>query len=419
MSSLRFLYILLAFFSFVNTQSLYNSYGLGLPKFSSYSSVNGLGSIGLIPSFTNKVSLDNPSTWKHLNHSFVSTTYESQSFALSETMSKSESSQFGGIQFLVPVRSRYAVGLSVKPINNLNTYFKTDTVIYLLHDENINSSKIFKSGGGIMASSIALSIPINAKMDIGFSFDNFFGSSRTEKSIILNSIYYRSLAVNTFKGTRYNMFFSGDLFESERFQLSVYTGIIKTLSPLSAFTYNFDLFEDTDGDLITTGNDFPSNTNVDTLKVENLYAPNAFSLGLNLDFKNSLNSYFEFQLWNDNAQNMNSLGLFNDQVVSSSHIGAGIVKFGVKDDKDWQDKVTFRLGIYKKNHKLLSTGNKIIENGLSFGLGIKFGNTNNQLDLSYNSGARSAEDNFSETFNQFSIGITVGDVWFLRRRAKQ
>ena len=61
-------------------------------------------------------------------------------------MSKSESSQFGGIQFLVPVRSRYAVGLSVKPINNLNTYFKTDTVIYLLHDENINSSKIFKSG---------------------------------------------------------------------------------------------------------------------------------------------------------------------------------------------------------------------------------------------------------------------------------
>ena len=215
------------------------------------------------------------------------------------------------------------------------------------------------------------------------------------------------------------MFFSGDLFESERFQLSVYTGIIKTLSPLSAYTYNFDLFEDTDGDLIPTGNDFPSNTNVDTLKVENLYAPNAFSLGLNLDFKNSLNSYFEFQLWNDNAQNMNSLGLFNDQVVSSSHIGAGIVKFGVIDDKDWQDKVTFRLGIYRKNHKLLSTGNKIIENGLSFGLGIKFGNTNNQLDLSYNSGARSAEDNFSETFNQFSIGITVGDVWFLRRRAKQ
>ena len=334
-------------------------------------------------------------------------------------MSKSESSQFGGIQFLVPVRSRYAVGLSVKPINNLNTYFKTDTVIYLLHDENINSSKIFKSGGGIMASSIALSIPINAKMDIGFSFDNFFGSSRTEKSIILNSIYYRSLAVNTFKGSRYNMFFSGDLFESERFQLNVYTGIIKTLSPLSAYTYNFDLFEDTDGDLIPTANDFPSNINVDTLKVENLYAPNAFSLGLNLDFKNSLNSYFEFQLWNDNAQNMNSLGLFNDQVVSSSHIGAGIVKFGVIDDKDWQDKVTFRLGIYRKNHKLLSTGNKIIENGLSFGLGIKFGDTSNQLDLSYNSGARSAEDNFSETFNQFSIGITVGDVWFLRRRAKQ
>ena len=416
---LRLVFILFFSYSFYDAQSIYSSYGLGLPRSSFYTSENGLGSIGLVPNFVNKVSIGNPSTWKYLKNAYINSTYESQSFSLKESISSSESSQFGGIQFLVPIRNTYAVGLSVKPVNSLNTFFKTDTASYLMHDENLSLHKEFKSGGGVMASSFAFSLPINAKMNVGLSFDSFFGSSRTEKSIILNNVYYRSLGINTFKGSKYNVFFSGDFFESEKIILSIYSGIVKTNKPLSAYVYNFDLFEDTDGDLIPTSNDFPKNTNVDTLKVENIYAPNAFSLGFNIDFKNSLNTYFEFQLWNDNAQNIKSLGLFNDQVVSNSHIGTGIVKFGNMNDKDWQDKITFRLGVYRKDYKLLSIGNNIIENGLSLGLGIKFGNTANQLDLSYKNGSRTSENNFSETFKQFSIGISVGDIWFLRRRAKQ
>ena len=81
------------------------------------------------------------------------------------------------------------------------------------------------------------------------------------------------------------------------------------------------------------------------------------------------------------------------------------------------------FGIFStnKNSKRvgIAIGNNIIENGLSMGLGIKFGNTGNQLDLSYNNGIRSEQNGFNETFKQFSIGISVGDVWFLRRRAKQ
>ena len=419
MLHLRLLYFLCILFSVSHSQSLYNSYGLGLPKSSFFASENGLGSIGLVPNFTTKVSIGNPSTWRYLKHSFVNTTYESQSYSIQSSPSNSESSQFGGIQFLVPIRSKYAIGLSVKPVNNLNTYFKTDTVNYFLHGENLNSSKEFKSGGGVMSSSFAFSLPINTKMDVGFSLDSFFGSSRTEKSLILNNVYYRSLGVSTYKGSKYNMYFSGDLFDSDKFQINVYSGIVKTVKPLSAYTYNFDLFEDIDGDLIPTSNDFPNNISVDTLRAENIYAPNAFSLGLNVDFKNSVNSYFEFQLWNDNSQSMKNLGLFNDQVVSSSHVGAGIVKFGDLEDKDWQDKATLRLGVYRKDYRLLSIGNNIIENGLSMGLGIKFGNTGNQLDLSYNNGIRSEQNGFNETFKQFSIGISVGDVWFLRRRAKQ
>ena len=419
MFCLRFACALFLSFSFSSSQSVYNSYGLGLPKSTFYASEKGLGTIGLVPNFTNKVSIGNPSTWKYLKHSYINSTYESQTLKLNKSIISSEGSQFSGIQFLIPIRSEYAIGLSVKPVNNLNSSFKTDTVNYLMHDENLSVSREFKSGGGVMASSFAFSLPINSKMNVGLSFNSYFGSSRTEKSIIVNNVYYRSLGINTYKGSSYDVFFSGDFFESDKIVLSIYSGIIKTNTPLSAYAYNFDLFEDTDGDLIPTSNDFPNDTNVDTLKVENLFSPNSFSLGFNVDFKNSLNTYFEFQLWSDNARNINSIGLFNDQIVSNNHLGAGIVKFGDINDKDWQDKITFRLGAYRKDYKMLSIGNNIIENGLSLGLGIKFGNTANQLDLSYNNGTRTSENNFSETFKQFSIGISVGDVWFLRRRAKQ
>ena len=419
MFCLRFACALFLSFSLSSSQSVYNSYGLGLPKSTFYASEKGLGTIGLVPNFTNKVSIGNPSTWKYLKHSYINSTYESQTLKLNKSIISSEGSQFSGIQFLIPIRSEYAIGLSVKPVNNLNSSFKTDTVNYLMHDENLSVSREFKSGGGVMASSFAFSLPINSKMNVGLSFNSYFGSSRAEKSIIVNNVYYRSLGINTYKGSSYDVFFSGDFFESDKIVLSIYSGIIKTNTPLSAYAYNFDLFEDTDGDLIPTSNDFPNDTNVDTLKVENLFSPNSFSLGFNVDFKNSLNTYFEFQLWSDNARNTNSIGLFNDQIVSNNHLGAGIVKFGDINDKDWQDKITFRLGAYRKDYKMLSIGNNIIENGLSLGLGIKFGNTANQLDLSYNNGTRTSENNFSETFKQFSIGISVGDVWFLRRRAKQ
>mgnify|MGYP003316529950 CR=1 FL=1 len=96
-----------------------------MPKSTFYASENGLGSIGLVPNFTNKVSIGNPSTWKYLKHSYIYSTYESQSFKLNKSIVSSEGSQFGGIQFLIPIRNEYAIGLSVKPVNNLNTFLKT------------------------------------------------------------------------------------------------------------------------------------------------------------------------------------------------------------------------------------------------------------------------------------------------------
>ena len=53
------------------------------------------------------------------------------------------------------------------------------------------------------------------------------------------------------------------------------------------------------------------------------------------------------------------------------------------------------------------------------GIGFKFDVTGNQLDFSYRTGSRSINGDYKELVKGFNIGLSLGDVWFLRRREKQ
>ena len=57
------------------------------------------------------------------------------------------------------------------------------------------------------------------------------------------------------------------------------------------------------------------------------------------------------------------------------------------------------------------------EIGLAIGFGVRFGLTNNQLDLGYNFIQR---DNIYkvgvENIQAFNVGISIGDLWFVKRR---
>ena len=96
-----------------------------------------------------------------------------------------------------------------------------------------------------------------------------------------------------------------------------------------------------------------------------------------------------------------------------------MVRFGDMGARDWQDQITFRSGLYQDKYVLRHTGEMLIENGLSMGIGFKFAATGNQIDFSFRYGSRSIRSSQKELFQEFTIGVSLGDIWFLRRRAKQ
>ena len=417
--SYRNIFISLLLLNYIHAQSVFNAYGLGLSKSGHYTATSGAGSIGLVPTFHPGVSLDNPATWPGLKFTYISGSYNSRSVGLENRNNITYGNGLDKIQFVIPIQDRYAIGVSLKLVNNHNSYFKTDSSTFDFQGKNLITNKEFRSGGGLLAGSFGVSFPMNEKMGLGFSVDRLFGSSRDEHSLVLNDIHYRMFNIRTYSGTVMNLNFAGNFYNDNDLIVLAFARISMTGKPVSGTLYQFDLFEDRNDNYTYDTDDYPSTVNVDTIEVSDIYAPNSFSFGLNAGFRNDLNIFGEFQIWSDEALSANYESIYTDQIGSKTHFGGGIVKFGNIGARAWQDKLTFRLGAFKESYGLKYSGKTINENGITMGIGFKFAVTGNQLDFSYRTGSRSINGDYKELVKEFNIGLSLGDVWFLRRREKQ
>ena len=417
--SYRNIFISLLLLNYIHAQSVFNAYGLGLSKSGHYAATSGAGSIGLVPTFHPGVSLDNPATWPGLKFTYISGSYNSRSVGLDNKNDITYGNGLDKIQFVIPIQDRYAIGVSLKLVNNHNSYFKTDSSTFDFQGKNLITNKEFRSGGGLLAGSFGVSFPMNEKMGLGFSVDRLFGSSRDEHSLVLNDIHYRMFNIRTYSGTVMNLNFAGNFYNDNDLIVLAFARISMTGKPVSGTLYQFDLFEDRNDNYTYDPDDYPATVNVDTIEVSDIYAPNSFSFGLNAGFRNDLNIFGEFQIWNDEASSANYESIYTDQIGSKTHFGGGLVKFGNIGARAWQDKLTFRLGAFKESYGLKYSGKTINENGITMGIGFKFAVTGNQLDFSYRTGSRSINGDYKELVKEFNIGLSLGDVWFLRRREKQ
>jgi len=417
--SYRNIFISLLLLNYIHAQSVFNAYGLGLSKSGHYTATSGAGSIGLVPTFHPGVSLDNPATWPGLKFTYISGSYNSRSVGLENRNDITYGNGLDKIQFVIPIQDRYAIGVSLKLVNNHNSYFKTDSSTFDFQGKNLITNKEFRSGGGLLAGSFGVSFPMNEKMGLGFSVDRLFGSSRDEHSLVLNDIHYRMFNIRTYSGTVTNLNFAGNFYNDNDLIVLAFARISMTGKPVSGTLYQFDLFEDRNDNYTYDPDDYPATVNVDTIEVSDIYAPNSFSFGLNAGFRNDLNIFGEFQIWSDEASSANYESIYTDQIGSKTHFGGGIVKFGNIGARAWQDKLTFRLGAFKESYGLKYSGKTINENGITMGIGFKFAVTGNQLDFSYRTGSRSINGDYKELVKEFNIGLSLGDVWFLRRREKQ
>ena len=199
-----------------------------------------------------------------------------------------------------------------------------------------------------------------------------------------------------------------------------------TLKPLSIETQSKPLFDDVNGNGFYDDFDFPyfGDYISDTVQIKKIYKPSGFGLGVNYFFTN--NSSFSIEYKNDqNNFNFNNNLLIqsfvpiNDWINDSKKISMSVIKFPRINNLAVIGGLTTRIGFTYIKHTMQFDKSSIKEYGASIGLGFKFKPVENQIDLNYYIGSRNyTRLGEQELAQQIQIGLSLADLWFVRRRQK-
>ncbi len=411
--------LFMTIFGTIFSQSLMNSFGLGHTNTNYGAASVGNGSNYLTPSFSEGVSLGNPATWRNLDFTYIHTGYDGQQV----TFENGSINQFSGLnraQFIVPIKSKHAFGLSLTPYT-----FRTSELT--TQSDTTEGQITNKTEGGINALTPSIGVKLSEYESLGISYSFLFGSSRLIKSMVLESVTYGQTNRLDHSGSSIDFYIQSERFNKESFGLSLYGHIGMTIKPISVTQYKYYLYEDNDGSgnhntsNISSYADFPYAGNVpppDTLKIGETYSPYTMNFGLNYSANQRWNIVGELGFVNNNySDDYKKYSPLQDAISNVWHLQIGVNRFSGHLIRNWTDRFSYRSGLFSNRYTLDSSKKSIIENGFALGFGFIFGVTKNQIDFSYQVGYRSGLPEIDkETFSKFSVGLSLGDLWFVKRR---
>ena len=121
---------------------------------------------------------------------------------------------------------------------------------------------------------------------------------------------------------------------------------------------------------------------------------------------------------------------FNNRIINSDHFSLGLVWFPYEKSFQLFNNFTFRSGFSVNSYTLdefnnvslmrSDDKNNISEIGFSLGFGYKFKTVGNQIDFAYHSSLKDHSNSYigKELFRGFQIGISIADIWFIKRRQR-
>ena len=403
-------------------QGTMNGFGLGhfYENQGITSAGNGLNS--LVPGFQSNVSLSNPSTWHHLKYTHLSLSYSGDENTISDLHLLNRYSGLSYASWIVPIKSKGSFGLALVPYADQRiSLTDTDTTSFIAFDDTLSLLKSFDRSGGIMAFKVGTSYLIRENFSIGLSVDMLFGSSRQNESIFFDGSSIIQTSRTRYSGVLGEVFISLALQE----RINLFASVKQTLRGLDGIYTEKHLFDDANGNgYHDYGNDFPLPDSVSAkneIRLTGIHKPKQFSFGVQSKLNKQTSISFEFSTIKDKGTIDSSLTLpINNSIDHSNDFKLSLVRFPNDISLDLVDKISFRTGLMYKSHTLALSNAIVSEVGGSLGFGFKFKTVGNQVDLNYYLGKRNYSDTFNaEIIQQMQVGVSLGDLWFVKRRQKK
>ncbi len=408
-------------------QGIINGFGLG--QLHKYSGPNraGQGIHLLGPSYKKDVSLSNPATWAKLKFTNLSFSYGAIRNTIPNTFN--EFSGLSSIKWIIPLKENSALGFSLEPYSYQDVNILDSSIAEIVaFGDTIRYQNSFKKSGGIASFNIGYGRSLNKKVDLGIGLKLLFGSSRQNEILLMDgsAAWINGSIIKTsrlkYSGILLNTYFSSSLNSRTNLMLS----FSYPLDPLDGVLIQNELFDDRNGNGFqdSYGNDFPNSNQTNTYnetRLTNIYEPFEISFSIDRNILNNASLIIELIRFKDNGNfsAFSNIGTV-DKISSGNILTLGFVKFPNQLEKSWINNFVLRSG-FKYSHQNIDPSKNIIsEVGFSLGFGFKFGTTGNQLDINYYVGSRSFKENFDgEIIHQIQAGISLSDIWFVKRRQKK
>ena len=420
----RILFLLLIIISYSFGQG--NMNGLGLGNYYGNQGTNNAndGINTITPSASHHFNFSNPSTWHNLDYTYLSLSYSVDQNTLEDHSIINGYSGLSKAIWIVPIKTKYSFGLSIAPYINQKVIVNditTDT--FYAFDDTLEFSNYFKRSGGVMALSLGTSYRFNQKISLGITTNVLFGSSRQSESISFGG----SDIIQTSR-SRYNGLIS-DLFLSILLKndLTIYSSLKNTIKPLESVQQDRYLFDDVNAngyhDWISPYFDFPFPDSVDVSpekRIPDLHNPSGYQVGLNKIIGKKTGLAIEWISQTDNSKQLKNIFLpTNTWIHKTNSINLSCSRFPNNASLNLFDKISLRTGLRYSYHILGDDNQTIREYGCSLGSGFKFKSVGNQLDFNYYFGYRKyPNEEVRELMQQFQVGVSLADVWFVKRRQK-
>lgn len=410
---LKYIFAAIIFFiqgyAYSQTNSSYSRIGIGDLLYSYSAPELGMGQLATSVASSEYIGITNPATWYKLNMTRFQANLAYNGLYLSDNTANNflGKAQFGGFTFAFPVSEEngIAVAMGLVPYSGLN---------YKVTQPDISPSSsideynlLYQGQGGISRAFVGSSYKLPFNFILGASFNYYFGNiSHSASAVFANSnditsqyttIYQTSGLGGDFGIISPNL---SAVFNSKKVTDARAAIAINYIAPLNADT------------LYTTYSSLGTDTvGMGTAKMK---IPTRISAGLSVVFSNKYLLSFDVasQAWSNYSVNDVKPGdLRNSFLLSAGFEYRPKPELGASP---WE-QIIWRAGLSYQQTQYYVNGTGVNQYSVSGGFSYPL-SYENTVDFAVEYGIRGKSELnlFQEKFIQINVGLSLGELWFLR-----
>ena len=404
----------LFFISTLFSQNSMSGYGYGSSLENTDASSSGVSN-RLLPSFKSNVSLSNPSSWHELLFTYLNTSVNVQSTKFQSQNNTNFS--LSSFKLIIPWKQKMSFGVAFEPFLFREIAISDTTKSeYNFSGKDYLYNRKYSSSGGPSLSQISFGYKVNDFDSVGTSLSVVFGSSRSTKDLFFDNENHLAQSRDYFSGSFIDLFYSTKRFQIRENPIFLSFALEFPLKGIDIENDSYQSFLDLNDNNYHDNDDFPdigqallplSSNFRDEIKV------NSLTIGADYEFSPRKHIQVEVLNWKDSGNHNLNSSLFNGYIESKNKLSIAYMKFAQPFSRD---RYNFKGSAFIQNYGVKNLEN-INEVGLGLGVGVNFGITGNQIDFGYKFSKRSGLHLIDkETLHIFNIGVSIGDLWFVKRR---